>query len=146
MLETRFQKSRTIPGTRSLHTFIPATNATVATKRYSFSNTFKIEKVTKEETELEMELVCGFVTCSHNSCWWLGCVLEKYLDDAEVKFTLLHPHGPSLSFKYPSQPDIVTLPLSSILTIVEPRTTTGRQYSIRKTESKAATTKLKAIV
>ena len=54
-LETRFQKSRTVAGTRKLHSFIPLTQDTVKVKPYSFSNDFKQEKVTKQEHELEID-------------------------------------------------------------------------------------------
>ena len=50
----------------------------------------------KESGELEMEDVSGYVICIHNNQWWLGCVLEKDLDDVQV--SLLHPPGPSRSF------------------------------------------------
>ena len=93
-----------------------------------------------------MEQVSGYVTCMHNNSWWLACVLEKDNDNAEVKLTFLHPHGPSRSFKYPAVPDIVVMPLSNILTPVEPRTKTGRQYTIQQKDARAATSKLKVIV
>lgn len=38
LLEKRFQKSKTIPGTRSLHSFIPTSKDTLQTKRYSKSS------------------------------------------------------------------------------------------------------------
>ena len=42
--------------------------------------------------------------------------------------------------------DIVTLPLTSILTLVEPRTTTGRTYSVNQRDSRAARAKLKTVL
>ena len=145
-LELRFQKSRTILGTRSLHTFIPKSNDTLSIKRYSSSTDSKDERVTKQPEDLEIEQVSGYVTCVHESVWWLACVLEKDLENAEFRLTLLHPHGPSRSYKYPTAPDIITLPLSSILTLVEPRTTTGRTYSLYQRDSRAATAKLKTVL
>ena len=145
-LEIRFQKSRTIPGTRSLHSFVPVSNDTLTTKRYSLSSTSKDERVTKQEMDIDMEQVSGYVTCMHQNTWWLTCVLENDIDNAEVKLTFLHPHGPSRSFKYPATPDIIVLPTSNILTLVEPRTTTGRQYTIQQKDTRAATSKLKAIL
>ena len=95
LLEDRFQKSRTIAGTRSLHAFIPKTTDTMTTKRFSLSTTSKDVKVMKECGELEMEEVSGYVICIHNNQWWLGCVLEKDLENVQVKLSLLHPSGPS---------------------------------------------------
>ena len=88
----------------------------------------------------------GYVTYVHKSIWWLASVLEKDLENAEVRLTLLHPHGPSRSYKYPTVPDIVTLPLTSILTLVEPRTTTGCTYSVNQRDSRAARDKLNTVL
>ena len=63
-----------------------------------------------------MEEVSGYVLCVHRGLWWLACVLEKDAENAELKVTLLHPHGPSRSFSYPSIPDIIVLPLVNIIT------------------------------
>ena len=44
-------------------------------------------------------------------------MLETDLDkeNAEVKVMFLHPQGPSRSFKYSTQQDILVVPLSNIL-------------------------------
>ena len=137
-LEDRFQKSRTVVGTRSLHAFIPKTTDTITTKRFSLSTTSKDVKVMNERGELEMEEVSGYVICIHNNQWWLGCVLEKNSENAQVKLSLLRPSGPSRSFRYPRTPEIITVPLFRVVLLVEPRTTTGRTYTIPQSVSKAA--------
>ena len=142
-LEDRFQKSRTIAGTRSLHAFIPKSTDTMTTKRFSLSTTSKDVKVMKERGELEMEEVSGYVICIHSNQWWLGCVLEKDLENVQVKLSLLHPSGPSRSFRYPRAPEIVTVPLFRVVLLVEPRTSTGRTYTIAQNISKAASAILK---
>jgi len=142
-LEDHFQKSRTIAGTRILHAFIPKTTDTMTTKRFSLSTTSKDVKVMKERGELEMEEVSGYVICIHNNQWWLGCVLEKDLENVQVKLSLLHPSGPSRSFRYPRTPEIVTVPLFRVVLLVEPRTTAGRTYTIPQNVSKAASAILK---
>ena len=55
-------------------------------------------KVMRERGELEMEEVFGYVICIRNNQWWLGCVLEKDLENVQVKLSLLDPSGPSRSF------------------------------------------------
>ncbi len=42
---------------------------TLETKRLS-----KNERVTKQDMDIHIELVSGYVTCVHNNYWWLGCV------------------------------------------------------------------------
>ena len=83
VLENQFQKSRTVTGTRSLHSFIPVSNDTLETKRYSFSSISKNERVTKQDMEIQIEAVSGYVTCVHNNYWWLGCVIDKDIDNAD---------------------------------------------------------------
>ena len=80
------------------------------------STTFKTEKVTKQESELAIDDISGYVTCIYDAQWWLAFVLETDKENAEVKVMFLHPQGLSRSFKYPTQQDILVVPLSNILT------------------------------
>ena len=59
-------------------------------------------------------------------------MLEVCSDTKEVKLTFLHPHGPSNSFKYPEPQNIHTITMDDILTLVDPRTRSGRVYSLTK--------------
>ena len=120
-LQTRFEQTKTIPGTRKLHSFVPISKDTLRTRIYSSSIITRKDRVTKLPGDLELEEVSGFVTCSYNSEWWLGCVLETHTEEVQVSLTLLHPPDPSRSYKYPDVPVIVTLPLTEILIKVCPR-------------------------
>ena len=71
--------------------------------------------------------------------WKLACVLQFYADTSEVK--VLHPHGPSHSFRYPHVQDIHTIPISDILTTVDPRTTQQVLYTLTQKESRTASEK-----
>ena len=144
--EDHFQKSCTIAGIRSLHAFIPKSTDTMTTKRFSLSTTSKDVKVMKERGELEMEEVSGYVICIHNNQWWLGCVLEKDFENVQVQLSLFHPSGPSRSFRYPRASEIVTVPLFRVVLLVEPRTTTGRTYTIPQNVSEAASAILKHLI
>ena len=104
----------------------------------------KKERVTKQENEIGLDAISGYVTCCYDTDWWLAFVLDIELENAEVKVTFLHPQGPARLFKYPSIPDILTVPYSDILTRVSPNTVTGRTYTFSRTESKLATEKLAA--
>ena len=70
--------------------------------------------------------------CVHKENWWLACVFEVCSDTKEVKLTFLHPHGPLNSVKYPEPQNIHTTPMDDILTLVGPRTRSGRVYSLTK--------------
>ena len=102
----------------------------MTTKRFSLSTTSKDVKVMKECGELEMEEVSGYVICIHNNQWWLGCVLKKDLENVQVKLSLLHPSGPSQSFRYRRTPEIVTVPLFRVVLLVEPSSPTLQKKQI----------------
>ena len=142
MLEPRFAMSRTIPGTRKLHSIIPASLDSVLVRPFSFSETSKLEKVMIQTAELEIDAISGFVTCDYDSQWWLAFVLSVDAENSEVKLTFLHPSGPSSSFRYPLSPDIFIVPSSDILTVVNPRASTRHTFSLTKREMKTATDKL----
>jgi hypothetical protein len=72
------------------------------------------------------ETVRGYITIVYEDHWWLGYVLEKYDENEEFKIRFLHPHGPSVSFVFPFQPDEVILPISLILFMVRPTSESGR--------------------
>ena len=139
-LEERFEQSRTIPGTRKLHSFVPLTLSEVRVRHYSGSDTYRDEKVSQTGEELQPEAVIGFVTCLVEKKWWLACVLDV-IEQVQVKLTLLHPHGPSRSFRYPVKEDVHIIELKNILTTVNPRTVTGRTYSLSKKEIASTTLK-----
>ena len=145
-LEERFQASRTIPGTRKLHSFLPISDNTVHVRPFSASTTFKEEKVTSQEAEISLESISGFVTCVREGYWWLACVLQVVADESQVRVTFLHPHGPSSSFKYPGVEDVKSIPTADVLTIADPRTRTSRSYTLLKKESKLASERLNALL
>lgn len=141
-LQGRFEKVRTIPGTRKLHSFIPLSLEKIETRKFSTSSISKVEKVVAAETELPLENIKGFITCIYNEHWWLACVLQIDSEEHEVKVSILHPNGPAHSFKYPHIQNILWMSMSDVLTTVDPKTTTGQIYTITQKESKIATKKL----
>ena len=58
-----------------------------------------------------------------------------------MEVSLLHPSGPSRSYRYPTIAMIVTLRLSNILVKVDPHTRTGRTYTITQKEKKTTAEK-----
>ena len=62
--------------------------------------------------------------------WWLACVLHLSPDESQAKLKLLHSPGPSGLFKYPPSEHTVTVATKDTLTIVDPRTRTGRVYTL----------------
>lgn len=140
-LETRFNNCQIIPGTRRLYCFIPQSQDTVLTKRYSACSNAQLQRVNKFSTDLEVEEVTGHVTCIHRSQWWVVQVLEKDSENGELKLSLMDlVDGIIIHLA------ILHVPITDILIVVKPRTTTGRSYSLTQDESKAATQKLKKLL
>ena len=110
-VEKQFEKAQTIPGTHSMHSYIPTSIDTLRIRRYSDSLEYREERVMNE---LDIADISGHITCVYNSKWWLACVLETDKENTEVIVMLLHPCRPSRSFKYPSKLDIQILPLNSV--------------------------------
>ena len=83
----------------------------------------------------------AYVTCMYNNNYWLAFVLGVDVENSKVKLTFLHLQGPAcLYIKYPATiPDVLKVPLSHILTEVNPRTATGRTYTLTKKENQLAT-------
>ena len=46
---------------------------------------------------------------------WTLVVFQLYPDTSEVSLTFLHPHGPSHSFRYPREQDILTIKVLYVL-------------------------------
>ena len=78
----------------------------------------------------------------YNNNWWLASVLHLDVDNSEVKVNFLHPQGPASSYKYPTIPDVHTVPSSHMLTKVNPRTATGLTYTLTKKENQFTPEKL----
>ena len=74
-LEDRFEKAHTVTGTCKLHSYIPISKTTLRTTTFSFSSTFKVERVTAEKCGM-VEDISGFVACACNRKWWIACVSE----------------------------------------------------------------------
>ena len=71
-LQVRFEKTRTIPGTRKLHSFVPVSKDRIETRMFSVSTTSKVQNVIAGDTELTLEQLAGFITCIYGRQWWLA--------------------------------------------------------------------------
>ena len=128
-----------IHGTQQFHCFIPSTCHTeIIAKVYSLSDKYCKHSIGGSKT-LAIDEMVGFVTCEYDQRWWLACVLSQDFDNEEVTVTILEPPGPAPSFVYPSKEDILTVARNKVLTRVQPRTATGRTYTLAQKEMSDAT-------
>jgi deoxyribodipyrimidine photolyase-like uncharacterized protein len=78
---------------------MPVKKGVLNTKMFSSSPNYienRVIRVLKDTTELKD--IRGFVTCTYDTFWWLGCVLSFSKVSNNVKISFLHPHGPSASY------------------------------------------------
>ena len=54
---------------------------------------------------------------------WVARVIQVDEDDNTMNVYLLHPQGPSRSFRYPAIPNTLTIPVESIVLKIDPRST-----------------------
>jgi hypothetical protein len=88
-LERRFHLSRTISGTRKLHSFVPISKSKVRVRFYSACDTIREERVTLDKDDIALESITGLVTYLSDGKWWLACVeADNYLNISSSKWTL----------------------------------------------------------
>ena len=148
LLTERLRYSRTIPGTRSFHSFIPNSITSVEVKPYSKGTIKRIEKVTfayaDQEADLQLSNLKGYVTVAYDENCWLGQVMKVDMDARLVEVNFLHPKLVATSYFYPQCQDVLEVDPTDILTIVNPTTATGRTYSLTPKETSMAMTALLA--
>ena len=141
MLEERHKMSRTVPGTQSLHSFIPLSACMAEVRLFSKSTICRAERVVHR-----VSIHCaphtaigigGYVTVVYNEACWLGCMLSVMESECVDTVKFQHPHLPSISFVFPDQEDVMDIDSSDILTDVNPITATGRTYTLSKTDTRS---------
>ena len=96
-LEDCFAKSRTLPGTRSSHHFVPISCNKFAPKLTSEDREFFQFDFNKSLTEeIQKSINCfSYVSYIYDTFWWVGIVTEVNVHEGDLKFGFLHLHGPS---------------------------------------------------
>ena len=137
-LEDCFAKSKTVPGTRSSHHFVPITCNKIARKLTSEDSEFlqfDFDKSLTEEIDIKNIKCFSYVSCIYDTFCWVGIVTEVNANEGDLKIEFLHPHGPRKTFSWPSVADKCIVPASNVLCVITaPTTTTGRMYRISDTD------------
>ena len=140
LLIDRFATAKTIAGTQKLHCFIPISRSSLRVKEYSGSSTSRDVSIRKGCYEVVKDnQIRGYIAVEYDREWWVAYVMEVYPERCEVKVSFLHPRGPNPSFFYPRHAEILVIDTSDVLTSLDPKTTSGRTYTISKDESQRAT-------
>ncbi len=96
---------------------------------------------------VDSSAISGLVTCAIDGQWWLGYwwtvvpSLIFLLMRARHWLCFLHPSGPSHSYKNTQKEHAITLNLKYVWTTVDPRSRSGRVYTLLKKDIKLATEK-----
>lgn len=131
-LKSRFDQALTIKGTQQYHAFIPMSTSKVLVKIFSDDIQSLEKEVSKSPNKLKLKDISGYVTVVYEGNWWLGYVLQKNKELDEVKITFLHPSGPSKSFKYPRNANVLWVSVVNVIRKVNPVTPTRRNYVLQK--------------
>ena len=138
-LEDRFAKSKTMPGTRSSHHFVPISCNKIANKLTSEDREFlqfDFDKSLTEEIAIKNIKCFLYVNNIYHTFRWVGIVTEVNVHEGDLKIEFLHPHGPRKTFSWPSVADKCFVSVSNILCIITaPTTITGQIYRISDTDS-----------
>ena len=137
-LEDGFAKSKTVPGTRSSHHFVPISCNKIAHKLTSEGSEFlqfDFNKSLTEEIDIKKIKCFSYVSCIYDTFWWVGIVTEVNVHEGDLKIEFLHPHGSRKTFSWPSVACKCFVPTSNILCVITaPTATTGQMYQISDTD------------
>eukprot|EP00731_Ephydatia_muelleri_P017532 Em0010g630a len=145
-LAERFKYSRTVPGTRSFHSFIPISISSVEVRPYSLGTMKRTERVTSAHVPepVPLSAIKSYVTVAYGGDCWLGYVTKVDMESRLVEVNFLHPQLPAKSYIYPRRQDILDVDPTDILTLVSPTTATGRSYTLTSKEVSEAKRALEA--
>lgn len=133
-LKNRFDQALAIKGTHQYHAFIPESTSKILVKNFSMNSEALEKEVSKSSDKLKLADVSGYIIVVYDAKWWLAYVLEKNEELDEIKVTFLHPAGPSKSFSYPRNADILWVSVTDVLMKVDPVTPTGRTYVLLESD------------
>ena len=142
-LNERYQLGQTVEGTRRLHHFAPESTSVIKAKYLSAEESFSVtHSFDKSDNELSSNLILSlksneYITCTYDNFWWLALITKVNHDEKDVTCKFMHPHGYAENFHWPSRDDNAYVPFSKILVKVgvpKPVSSSGRQYSLLKTE------------
>ena len=143
-LSDRFnpEKLYYLPGTKSMHHFVPISSEETGVKRVSTDVDFEFifnfktgafyQKDVEKETFSEIVISGGeFIVCKNDDKMWIGVVTTVHEAEKDCLARFMHPPIPSRSFVWPApRVDECNNPFKILLTIKAPNTTSGRSYSL----------------
>jgi len=131
-LESRFSSIKTIPGTRSHHSFIRKGHNGIEMRRLSVDNSGTTIVLTDHIVEDFDKYQPGkYTACLYDNNWYIGNIVEHNIEEQDVLVSFMKRTGSS--FSWPSTGDKCWVPMHDLLCIVETRTIqadSGHQYKL----------------
>ena len=76
LLEERFELSRPIVGTQSIHAAIPISTNELVVRKYSAATSMMTVQMFVKKDDVIFDNIAGYVTCKYDSHWWLAYVFS----------------------------------------------------------------------
>lgn len=131
-LESRFSSIKTIPGTRSHHSFITKGHNSIEMRRLSADDNGTTIVLTDHVVEDLAKYQPGkYTACLYDNNWYIGNIVERNEEEQDVLINFMKRTGSSLS--WPSTEDKCWVPMHDLLCIVQAPTIqahSGRQYKL----------------
>jgi len=112
-LKGRFETARTIKGTRTFHYFKLLSATRMGMKRISDNSQFALEVdiLQSDDSTLMHNVSVGHYICAaYDKNWYTGIIKQIALENNDFLMALMHPHGPSHSFRWPEKQDLCWVP------------------------------------
>ena len=103
LLQTRFNNSHTIKGTRRYHRYIPQSTTSLVVHDFSLGKQKRIVHVTAhptQEEELPDVTVGGYVACLYDDQVWFAMVVESSTEFIDHLVKFMHPTGNKKTHMY----------------------------------------------
>ena len=124
LLQTRFNNSHTIKGTRRYHRCIPQSTTSLAVHDFSLGKQKFIVHVTAHLTQEELSdvTVGGYVACLYDDQVWFAMVEESSTEFIDYLVKFMHPTGNKQTHMYvfPEREDKCRIKEEDILCTIEP--------------------------
>ena len=137
MLEHRFSKCKTVPGTRSFHCVIASEYGLSFSKLSAEPSLYPLSVQRKgNEISIDDIPVASYVSCLYEKEWYVGMVEEVSVEENDVLPKFLHPNGPSVYFHWPAIEDKCWVSVEHILQLlsIPPVNTSGHHYTFIEKE------------
>ena len=135
-LRKRYESLRTIPGTRSYHSFIPD-GANIILKRISSDTIHNIYKFKNSTLSLKSETIHQpgkYIACFYDRDWYIGLILECSFQDKDVKVKFMQRKELNLQW---TNDIVLWVPFTKVICRISAPSAkgqSGREFMLDKTD------------